>query len=358
MAVKRNVSATGLDGATWSADVDGSLNAAFSLSGGRLLSVAGTNTITATLLHPTGFASYPDGFKCTLIPVATNTAAVTLNIASVGAISVRDGSGVALAAGALVVGRAQPLIYDATAGYFRFDGTAKPDTTVVTAAVLSKLSVHLANGSFVTPKTGWYRIWCVGGGGSGAYTTSVNFEESGGAAAGLCMKLVYLASGITLTIVVGAGGAAPAANSNGNSGNASSVTGTGVSMTANGGGGGFRGATGSAAATGGTATGGDVNVTGQNSPAMSNGGQYSAGGTIGLLTQHAQQANNTTTATDFWATVAPASALGPFSAGLAIKGGDSAGLAPSLGCGSAGSYLGSPTVRAGGAGFVVIEYEA
>lgn len=124
-------------------------------------------------------------------------------------------------------------------------------------------------------------VHVIGGGGSGA-TYGAN-QATGGGAGGYSRKIIDVVSGQAYTVVIGAGGAPKTVAGNGSTGGASTFSGHSVSMTANGGEGGYQGGTG---ASGGTASGGDVNVTGGGSGAISNvGPTYVAtgGGAVGIF---------------------------------------------------------------------------
>lgn len=81
-------------------------------SGSLLTSVAGSNTITASCVTPQ-LAAYVTGLRLTLIPVASSTGNVTLNVNTLGAKNVMLGATQA-ANGDVLVGRAYTLIYDGT----------------------------------------------------------------------------------------------------------------------------------------------------------------------------------------------------------------------------------------------------
>jgi hypothetical protein len=126
-------------------------------------------------------------------------------------------------------------------------------------------------------------IQLVGGGGSGArmannYGTSRTVLATGGASGGTALKKVSVTAGQTFTVTIGSG--ANVSNNgvtntaeNGNTGGTSTVTGTNVNMTANGGGGGtyYNGTYDPTktltSAAGGSASGGDTNLTGNTSTA-------------------------------------------------------------------------------------------
>lgn len=75
-----------------------------------LSTVAGTNTITA--VHAT-LTAYASSFECTFVPAATNTAATTININSLGAKNIFS-YGSACAGGELKIGIPAVLRYDGT----------------------------------------------------------------------------------------------------------------------------------------------------------------------------------------------------------------------------------------------------
>jgi hypothetical protein len=75
-----------------------------------LTAVSGTNTIVATL--PAPFTAYAGGQKFHFVAASANTGPATININSVGAISITKVGNVALSAGDIVAGGAYILIYD------------------------------------------------------------------------------------------------------------------------------------------------------------------------------------------------------------------------------------------------------
>lgn len=88
----------------------------------QLASVAGTNAITATTLTGTpAVAAYEAGQSFWLTPVNDSTAAVTVNIDSVGAADLLDRNGDALSSGALRSGTLYQITYDGSD--FRIDTT-------------------------------------------------------------------------------------------------------------------------------------------------------------------------------------------------------------------------------------------
>lgn len=117
----------GVSGTSYADQVAEEVEALWRIGIEPLTSVAGTNTITATpLITGTGFAAYETGNRFSLIPAATNTGAVTVNVAGRGAKSLKDASGAALDAGALVSGTLYVIEYDGT----DFRVTSAPDVEI------------------------------------------------------------------------------------------------------------------------------------------------------------------------------------------------------------------------------------
>lgn len=115
MTTKRDVGdgTTGVDGsgALWPVEVRESLIGLWGLNAGRLINVAGTNSVTADLAVSTGFTAYTDGLRGTIIPVNTNTGAGLLNINGLGEKPWKRQNGDALEAGDLVAGSIQPWVF-------------------------------------------------------------------------------------------------------------------------------------------------------------------------------------------------------------------------------------------------------
>lgn len=135
-------------------------------------------------------------------------------------------------------------------------------------AILSQQVIGSSR-TWVCMMTGEYLISAIGGGGSGALSPSSGngLGATGGQAGGFSQKRVKLLAGDRITLTIGAGGAAQATNgANGNAGGATTVVGVGVNLVANGGEGGKTAPAGAGtipgASAGGTASGGDINVTG------------------------------------------------------------------------------------------------
>ena len=79
---------------------------------GSFLTVAGTDTITASVSP--SLTAYAVGQSFNFIVAATNTGAVTINISSLGAKSIVKNGSTALSAGDLVINRLCQIVYDGT----------------------------------------------------------------------------------------------------------------------------------------------------------------------------------------------------------------------------------------------------
>lgn len=122
MTAKRDIGdfSTGADGdgQLWTTSTRESLVALWGLNAGRLINVAGTNSVTADLAVSTGFTAYTDGLRGTIVPVNTNTGAATLDLGP-GEKPWKRQNGDALEAGDLVAGSIQPWVFLAAEDEFR-----------------------------------------------------------------------------------------------------------------------------------------------------------------------------------------------------------------------------------------------
>lgn len=136
------------------------------LQGGANLleNVAGANTITADV-QGTALTSYVTNMNFILIPISTNTTAVTLQLGSLTNPAVVDKEGNALVGGELLAGGAYNLVYDGA-----------------NFIVMNPEKVFQA----------WTPVWS-GDGGGGGYTTTTNDAE-------------YLIDGDLVTIIFEADG--------------------------------------------------------------------------------------------------------------------------------------------------------
>jgi len=260
---------------------------------GSFLTVAGTDTITATVSP--SLTAYAAGQMFAFVAANTNTGAVTINISSLGAKAITKSGTTALIAGDLTANYLFVVVYDGT--QFQLVGVSSStfaSLTVTGVLTLSGSGVQLTSsgtgawklpvGTTAQRPTGaaglirlnstinnpeWYDsvnsqwlqftqasgysvnylLVAGGGGGGGAY-------GGGGGAGGFLASTAAVVSGTAYTVTIGAGGAAGAV------GVASSV-GSLVTSTAGGLGGGpstSGGSGGSGGGGGGTGTGGSGTV--------------------------------------------------------------------------------------------------
>ena len=134
--------------------------------------------------------------------------------------------------------------------------------------------------TWVPPQDGNICIHVIGAGGAGSSSNTEN-DAGGGGAGGYCrFNTLAVTTSSSFTVVIGAGGVPPSGNAaGGNGGNTTFVgTGLGSTLTANGGTGHPQNTTVNSA-TGGTASGGDVNNTGGAGSAKYGGGAVGITGT-------------------------------------------------------------------------------
>lgn len=130
----------GKSGEDWTGDTRDSLLALWSNIAGLLQSVAGTNAITASLLLGTGFSALGNGMVAILEPANSNTGAVTLDINSTGAKSVRDNTGTVLSAGDLVAGSTYLIVFLASDDHWRILSSAGTTNVTLQGGKLLKRS--------------------------------------------------------------------------------------------------------------------------------------------------------------------------------------------------------------------------
>jgi len=294
---------------------------------GSFLTVAGTDTITATVSP--SLTAYAAGQMFAFVAANTNTGAVTINISSLGAKAITKTGNTALVSSDLIANYLYIIVYDGT--QFQVVGvssTTFSNLTISGVLTLSGSGVQLTSsgtgawklpvGTTAQRPTGasglirlnstigepeWYdavnSVWLpfrtgpnysvnylvvAGGGGGGSPTPGAN-NGGGGGAGGLLTSSSTLTAGTGYTITVGAGGASATSGSNsvftgfatatgGGSGNGA-VAGTGAAGGSGGGGGG-QGGVGGAGTSGQGFAGG--NGVGAGSWAGGGGGSSAVGG--------------------------------------------------------------------------------
>jgi hypothetical protein len=180
-----------------------------------LTSVAGTNTITASITpSPTVYAA---GQTFHFTAAATNTGAVTLNINGLGAKSVTKQGTVALAAGDIASAAVVTVVYDGT--QFQLQSTARGQYIGT--------QVFTSSGTY-TPTVGTRIaiVEVIGGGGAGggaAATAAGQFSIGGGGGAGGYARGL-ISNPVSGAVTVGAGGTG-VSGGNGNNGGASGYQG-------------------------------------------------------------------------------------------------------------------------------------
>jgi len=195
-----------------------------------LITVAGTNTLTG-LASPT-LAAYVAGAQYSFIAQNTNTAAVTLDIDTLGAKSITKAGSVALSAGDIVAGALYQIAYDGT----RFQLLTRTSTSQLvvgtTAQRPSSPTTGMVRMNTDTKNPEWYDTvsaqWLnfnqtsgysvnylviAGGGGGGAGVNGAQ-PGGGGGAGGLLSSSASFATGTAYTITVGSGGASGTVGSN------------------------------------------------------------------------------------------------------------------------------------------------
>lgn len=116
----------------------------------KLLSVSGTDTITASGT-PT-VAAYTSGAMYYFTPAANNTSAVTINIDSLGAKNITKEGSTALAAGDLVSGKVAVIVYDGTR-FQLVNVTASSSTGNITFST-NTISTSNTNGNIIMSPNG------------------------------------------------------------------------------------------------------------------------------------------------------------------------------------------------------------
>ena len=118
---------------------------------------------------------------------------------------------------------------------------------------------------YVPEKNGIYKVICVGAGGNGGYTNGYSYTAgAGGGGGGVAIKTMRLSKSTTYNVTINT--------------SSTSFKDTSITLTANCG----NAASGSTPGTGGTATGGDSNYTGQTGGKYEEGYAFPQGGSVGV----------------------------------------------------------------------------
>lgn len=162
-------------------------------------------------------------------------------------------------------------------------GSGAAPTWAAAGGGFSSAQVFTSSSTFTVPSSGRFKVTLVGGGGGGSGNNGVSCNGGGGG--GTAIKWYSgITPGTVCTVTIGAAGPGGTLNNPGTNGGNSSFTGTGVTtLTANGGSG--AGNQQNTPTSGGTATGGDINISGGSGSAYqsvnANGGSNILGGTGG-----------------------------------------------------------------------------
>jgi hypothetical protein len=257
---------------------------------GSFLTVAGTDTITATVSP--SLTAYAAGQMFAFVAANTNTGAVTINISSLGAKAITKNGNTALVASDLTANYLFVIVYDGT--QFQVVGvsaTTFANLTITGVLTLSGAGVQMTSsgtgawkmpvGTTAQRPTGasglirmntttafpeWYDTtsssWIsfnsvpsysvnylvVAGGAGGGFQYG-----GGGGAGGLLTSSTSLSIGTAYVITVGAGGAGATNSSAGASGSNSVIATAAITALGGGGGGSFNGGSGAAGGSGGGA---------------------------------------------------------------------------------------------------------
>lgn len=219
------------------------------------------NAIAATVLPP--ITTYSEGQVFKIRAAAAPTGATTANLGA-GAKAVVDILNRALTGGEWAANSELILSYCAPQDKFQLVG-------ILAASTLLNIQVITSSGNYTpTPGARSALIFLTGGGGGGG-----GAPGGGGGGGGTCVKRISLTGVSSIAITLGAGGAGATTGVNGNNGGNSSIA--SLSMTANGGVGGHTVGYAIGGA-GGSATGGDLNMLGNQGQLMSVGSPVGGGG--------------------------------------------------------------------------------
>lgn len=159
MAVTRDVgdistSPGGKSGAEWTTDVRYSLSALWGLSGGMITITAGTNALTASIPVSGGFSAYTDGLRVGFIPLNSNTGAMTLNIAALGAKAILDANGDPAPPGSVISGRLAEVVFSTEDDAFRLVSGSGTTNVTLEGGLLRRRTAPMRLAAAAGPSTG------------------------------------------------------------------------------------------------------------------------------------------------------------------------------------------------------------
>jgi len=300
-----------------------------SFSSNKAADTGSVNNLVGTLAPvPTSLASI-EGAPIMITGVrATNTGNATLNLNGLGSFQIFNANGTSMSPGQLVVGSNIMVSWNSTSGAW----------SLISATVASQVPPPYINstpGAFsgVPVPAGMTKakVTEVGGGGAGGGCDGTHNAGGGGAGA-TCIAFINVVQFQTFAGTVGAGGTGVSGTTGGSGGPTTiQFNGTGPVYTANGGVGGTGGSTTPSGGTGGTASGGSLNLA----------GGYGTDGDETSIT-------------------APAGNGAPGYLGMGAGRGAAAGGSPanavSVGAGGGGSYASTSAGGNGFGGLVIIEW--
>lgn len=362
MSASRLISKLSQSGATFVTAVADTLNQFMKYNAGTAKSVGGTaNAVTFQIDVTTGLTAYEDGMKVSIIPIATNTGAMTFEIPGfgLGTKAAVNSDGQAFSGGEIVLDTAYNFTFWGSEDHWRLDGGSSASSTGgAYPYAYVKAFTTVGAWSFTAPWDCDVLVSCIGPGGGGG-SGDGNFRCSGGGGGGHAKRSITMEIGETISGNIGTGGIATT-DAVGSAGDSTTCTGTMFtpSLVAASGQGGNRVPSASVAtgADGGASTGGDENYSGGGSADASTGpsSQKTAGGCFGLNADGNSSTNSSAIPVlenSSLFTVPPFDANG-IESGSGNTSANGSGTDAGPGCGGGGGDPGKP----GGNGFVLLWY--
>jgi len=220
--VYRDLTRDGLTANEWINRTDASRNAVFGYVLGRMtISGGDANAVECSLLHPQGFSALQDGALMWVTPEEDNTGPMTVDIEGIGAVPLRDRSGVEFSGGELVAGRSELI------GYKAGD---TPELRVLTPSFEAGDSlqswVFTSSGVWNRPSQGTFgkvMLWGAGGpGGNSGSDSNCGGGGGGGSYKELFLPLWMMPAVVPVTI--GAGGIPHATGASGGVGSTGGIS--------------------------------------------------------------------------------------------------------------------------------------